>query len=737
MSTPPSAPRYTATTMGKILSFLGVSALCGALTAGLLLPVAATGGATASLGSDILDEFPPEMREKPISVPSTIYARDGETEIATFYAENRDPVELEQVAPVMQDAIIAIEDERFYEHNGTDVRALARAAANNLTNDTRQGASTITHQYVSQTLLNADYLRGAERLVISGDTTTFADRVHEARLAIEVEQEMTKEEILEGYLNIVFFGGNNYGVEATAQYLWGVSASELNLSQAATLAGLVQNPNGYNPATNPEAAQWRRDVVLSAMLRNEMITQDEHDQAVTSALDLNIQGADQGCISADFAHYFCDYVQRMILTDETFGDTPEEREELLLRGGLEITTTLDPDAQLEAETSVQETVPAADSSGAVATITSVEPGTGNVLTMAQSTEYDPDEENPERGNTTINLNVDSRQGGSGGFPVGSTLKPFIAVAWLEDGGSMDDVIDAGMTEYEDGDMWQASCVDGGQVPLRVAQDGAEATWPIVNVIDDLEQEMTIDFGLYYSVNTATVNTAYNMDLCAINDVTERLGITTATNGEPINFVQTPSAVLGATELSPMTLAEAYATFANEGERCEPRAILGITDTWGDDYQVPEIECEQVLDPDIVAEVNDTLINIAEESIAGGTAPFPMAGKTGTSQSGSNTWFVGSTEGVTTTAQIGRFTDSTNSLFGSTINDQYYEEFYGSTLAAPMWLDYMNTIAGEYPTGDFPESPDSPFDDRREYRYAFSQTTGNNEDSDGNGNEDNN
>lgn len=721
----------TATTMGKIVSFLGVSVLCGILAAGLVLPHALTGGGAAAMGNDLLDEAPVVLREAPLSRPSVVRAADG-SEIARFYAENREPVEIDEISQEMQDAIVSIEDERFYEHGGTDVRALARAAINNLTSDRTEGGSTITHQYVSLVLLNADYLEGQDDLVMGG-TTTMADRLNEARLAVDLEEEMTKDEILEGYLNIVLLGRQNYGVEAAAQYYWGIPASELNIAQSATLAGMVQSPNYYDPQENPEAAVERRNVVLDTMLRNDYITEDEHQQATGADLDLDITPVDSGCISAEFAPYFCDYVQRLIMDDETFGETADEREALLLRGGLNITTTLDPDAQDEAEEQVMSTVPPGDPSGAVATLTSVDPGTGDILAMAQSTEYNP-EDDEASGRTTMNFNVDYAYGESGGFPVGSTLKPFVDVAWLEEGGSMDDVIDAGQTEYDYGESWEASCMPGGQVQLLADGEGdSSSSWVLDNVADDMERQMTIDYGLFHSVNTATVATANEMDLCAITDVTERLDIRSAGEGELLT-PNTPSFVLGAIELSPMTLATAYATFANDGIRCEGRALTEVTDAQGNEYPVPETNCEQVIDDDVVAQVNDTLVNIAEEQMGDGDPVFPMAGKTGTSNEGSNTWFVGSTAGMTTAAQVGRFEDI-QSLWGSTINGEYHDEFYGSTLAGPMWYDYMSTAAADYSTDDFPEAENSPFDDRRAYRYGAADATGGDgpdteEDSDG-------
>ena len=709
---PRKSPLFdTATTLGKIMSFLGVSALCGVLAAGLIFPLAASGGAAASAGSEVLNELPAEMREEPLSVPSQILASDG-SEIATFYAENRQPVTIDEMSQEMQDAILAIEDERFYEHGGVDARGLGRAMAHNLTSDSQQGASTITQQYVNNVLVNADFLRGEDRLTISG-TKTYGDKLREMKLAVSVEQEMTKDEILEGYLNIVLFGGRNYGVEAAAQYYWGVPAAELNIAQSATLAGMVQSPNGYNPQVNPDAAQSRRDVVLSAMLRNEHITQEEHDEAVEVDLDdsLEINPEPAGCISAEMAHYFCDYVQRAILDDSSLAPEREDRQQLLERGGLRITTTLDPEAQEAAQAEVENRVPVGDPSEAGASLVSVEPGSGEIKTMAQNTEYDPEEGD---GRTELNFSVDSMNGGGNGFQGGSTLKPFVTAAWLEDGNSMDDMIDASDDQWDPYSPWDASCRDGG-----ITRTGEEE-WEVNNAIVDMKREMTVDYGLYWSINTATVNTAEELDLCDITDLTTRVGYRSAGNGAELN-PSNPSFVLGTEVVSPLTQASAYATLANDGEYCRPRAITEITDTSGNDYEVPEAACEQVIDSDVVAQLNETLIRIAEDRTAEGEPEFPMAGKTGTNNFEDSTWFVGYSSGLSTASWVGSWKGSGEawSLNGETIGGVVFEDVWGSIIAGPMWLDYMNEVAPNYSTDEFTEPEDSPWDNpESSERYSF-------------------
>lgn len=696
----------TATTLGKIVAFLGVSALCGVLSAGLLLPMAAVGGATATAGGDMLDQLPAELKEEPLSVPSRVFDKDGNV-LATFYAENRVPVSLDKISQDMQDAIISIEDERFYEHSGVDARGLTRALVNNATSDSTQGASTITQQYVNNVLINAQYLNN-ERTTISG-TKTVADKLREMKLAVAVEKEMSKEEILEGYLNIVLFSGRVYGVEAASRYFFNTTAAELTVAQGALLAGMVQSPNGYNPINNPEGATERRNVVLGAMLGNEVITQAEYDEAVQTPLPTEPNPLNSGCVSAAYGNYFCDYVQRVVQTSETFGPDAESRQRLLDRGGLQITTTLDSNLQKEAEATVRARAPhfttgeGTEKVSLGASLVTVEPGTGNVRTMAQNTAFNPDSEG-DPSNTTVNFNVDAPMGSSAGFQMGSTIKPFVFLSFIESGHSMVDTLDARVNEFPNFSTFKASCVEGGTVPIRMA----DGSWTVRNAIANMNKRMRADYGLYWSINTATVAAAHTQDLCAITDLTSRFGIHNAGTGDPINPVN-QAFLLGSENVSPLTMASAYATLADDGNYCEPRVITEVTDTRGNSYQVPPVDCEKVADTQQVAELNTTLKAIASERIAQDMA-FEVAGKTGTNNASSSTWFVGSTTGLTTASWVGNYS-TLKTLEGLEIGGVNYDDVWGSIIAGPMWADFMGTMAENYPTDDF-TAYDGPASDPR-------------------------
>ena len=440
------------------------------------------------------------------------------TEIATFYAEDRTPVDLEDVSQHMIDAIIAIEDERFYEHSGVDGEGLARAMVHNLTSDTQQGASTLTQQYVNNVLVNYRNLNGL-RTTVSGSKTV-PDKVREMKLAVAIEKEMSKDEILEGYLNIVLFTGRTYGVESAARLFFNKSAADLNIPESALLAGLVQSPNALNPETNPEGATNRRNLVLGNMHRHGFITQDEYDEAVASEIELDMNPLPSGCYHArDGFEYFCDYVQRMIQADPAFGPDPESRQRMLDRAGLEITTTLDSELQQAAGKPHVATLPAGENYGVGSAMVTVQQDTGNIKTMAQNTEYAVGNDLPD-GQTALNFNVDHEWGGGGGFQLGSTLKPFVFMAWMGAGNTMRDTVDASRDNYSNAEF-PAYCLDGGHADVT-GEDG-----PVSRAIGDMKKTMRADYGLYWSINTATVAAAYNTDLCAITDITTADGITGA------------------------------------------------------------------------------------------------------------------------------------------------------------------------------------------------------------------
>ncbi|MCC3293537.1 transglycosylase domain-containing protein [Arthrobacter sp. zg-Y411] len=676
----------------RVAAFFLVSLLAGVLAAATLIPVAAVAATGTDMTVEVLDQLPDELETGPLDEGSKIYSADGVL-LATFYAQNRVPVTLDQISQSMQDAIVSIEDARFFDHNGIDFKGVARAVASNASGSDTQGASTLTMQYVNNVLINRDIAagKGGSDLTLSG-TKDLGDKLREAKLAVAVEKQYTKEEILEGYLNIVLFSGQTYGVEAAARSFFGVPASQLTPAQSAMLAGMVQSPSHYNPFTNPEGTQARRDTVLAAMLKNGKISQAEYEQAVATGLDLNPQTVTSGCTGAETAQYFCSYVEQTILQSEAFGADVQDRAKLLARGGLTIRTTLDSRLQSEAQAQIEAQVPVGDASGAGSAMVSVEPGTGKILAMAQNTVYTPE---PGAGRTQLNFNVDADMGGTPyGFQPGSTMKPFTTAQWLKSGRSLSDTIDATRTSYPAGFDWQAKCL-GANTEFD--------EWKFKNASEGFERPMTVSQGLTQSVNTATVAQAALLDLCDIRDTATSMGVHRAVDGEPLE-VTSPSFVLGGQEVSPLTMAAAYATFASGGQYCEPTALTEVTDGRGNSYEVPGENCSRAISEDVAAAVTLPLQNLVNGS-PGSISPIgvPAAAKTGTTDQSEQTWTVGYTTGISTASWVGNW-NSYTSLNNQEINGVTRSYVDGSALAGAQWTQYMKAVAGLYAADAFPAVP---------------------------------
>jgi membrane peptidoglycan carboxypeptidase len=682
--------------LALLLAFLLTAGVGGVLAAGLVMPAVATTSTITDSSVELFEELPTELEPQELSQQSRIWSADG-TLLATFFHRNRIVVPLSDIAPIMQQAVIAVEDRRFYEHAGVDVEGMGRALRTNLFSEDTEGGSTLTQQYVKNVLIDAADTRGDVQAVqdarVSEGTAGIARKLEEAKLAIALEKRMSKQEILEGYLNIAQFGPSVYGVESAARYYFSVSAKDLNYLQAATIAGITQAPGANDPVGNPERAQSRRNTVLATMLQQGDISQEEYDAGIATPLvdTLAVSDPGNGCVTAGGAAYFCDYVTKVIAQSPEFGETSEERRQLLLRGGLDVYTTLDLRLQAIADEEVRAAVPDTDPSGLGHAITTIEPGTGKILAMAQNRVYNPREATePVPGETAVNYNADFAYGSSRGFQPGSTFKPFILAEWLRQGKSLNQLVDGERREYDSSDF-TASCDPNLFI---------EAGWRPNNFDGQGRGRMSVLQATANSINTAYMSMVTQLDLCAMVDTAEAIGFHNS-QGNPVPAV--PSIALGSVETSPMTMASAFATFAANGVHCEPIAITRVTDRDGNDLPVPGANCRQAIDPSIASTVTYALQQVMTNG-SGRDAQLPgrpSAGKTGTTNENWHTWFVGYTPQMSTAVWLGNPRANVPQQ-RIEVNGRYYRTVFGSSISAPTWDRYMTRAHEGVPVVGFPE-----------------------------------
>ena len=536
-------------------------------------------GALASGCAFTWQELAPELPEAAQS--SVVLAADG-TPILTLHAEeNRSNAAYGDIPASLIDAVVAVEDERFWHHRGIDLRAIVRAVQVNATEgQVSQGGSTITQQLVKLLLLSSDQ--------------TLDRKVAEAALAWQLEERYTKERILELYLNTIYFGAGAYGVAAAAEEFFGKPLAELTVAESALLAGLINSPGSYDVRTEPEPAVERRDLVLSLMLDQGLIDEEVHDAAVAEPLTLapDVRVLDQRYPAA----HFVEEVKQFILHDPRFGATFQERRDLLFAGGITIHTTIDLALQQAAESSVTEVLPdaAADPEAAVVTI---DPANGHVLAMVGGRDY-------FGAHPTAKFNLAMGQGRH----TGSSFKPLVLAAGLQSGlVDLDTAFDApGEMTLTYGDPPTAWNVGNyGEGGPGVPVDLREST---VRSYNTVFAQLILRIGTDQAIDTA-----------------HAMGI----DGELDRF---PSAVLGANDVQPLEMAEAYATLANRGVHVDPVMVTSVVRSDGTILYESEHRQERVLDPYVADQVTDVLVEAVDRGT--GTAAQldrPVAGKTGTAQ----------------------------------------------------------------------------------------------------------
>lgn len=689
--------------VGLLAVFLLLSILGGVLTAGLVVPLAAGASVGTKTVTDTFYELPTILDIDQPSQSTKIYASDGKTLLASYYAENRLVVPLEDISPHLQNAVIATEDQRFWSHGGVDIRGTARALVTNVVTDdsSGQGGSTLTQQYVKNVLINKATRENDLAAINAAREGTISRKAREAKLAINVEKSMSKEEILNNYLNIAPFGSKVYGVETAANYYFGKSAKDLSIVEAATIAGITQRPSLYDPSLNPEKNETRRNIVLGLMYQQGYITKAEYDEAIATKVEdtLNLQKLTNGCEGAGRNGFFCDYVTKVIISDPVFGETEEDRLSLLYRGGLEIVTTLDLNQQKIAYDTLRADVPVDNKYGIASALSAIEPGTGKIKAMTQNRDYQAGGGKKD-GYTAVNYNTGSAMGGSNGFQSGSTFKVFVLAEWLKKGHTLNETVDATKRTWQEREF-NSSCASFGRTP-----------WPPGNSDGLGSGRRSALQATATSINTAYVAMLSQLDLCSVADTAIAVGFKPSVQSADTGVVVRngikiiPSMVLGVQETAPLDMANAYATFAAGGVHCNPIAITKVTNREGEELPVPQANCQQVIDTPTANAVTYALTKVVSGSggaanarLAGGR---PAAGKTGTTNDNIAAWFVGYTPQLSTAIWMGNPDNSKTKMVNVTINGKYHRRVYGSSIAAPMWKKFMDGALKDEPKTGFPK-----------------------------------
>ena len=723
------AQKSTATSLlSAILGTLGFSALAGVLVTVMVAPAIAVTGVTASNTVGIFNSLPEYIQLDPGSQQNTIAVRnpaqpdaaaaDAYITVATIYKQNREEVTLDQIDDDLECAALAGEDRRFYEHGGVDVPSLVRAAVGQITGNSESGASTLTMQTVrnilqQQALNNDEWTEERKQEEIEKALAPTLDRkIKEMKLAIGLEKNYTKKEILQGYLNIAGFGGNTYGVQAAAKEFFGKTAADVTIAEAASLIAIVQFPNSrsLNDPENYVDNQDRRDVILKEMKGYGCITAAERDEALAIPVDENFvhpQASTVGCRSASPGYgYVCDYALHVIDELTALGTTPEERKKAWDRGGYQLVLTIQPDLQAAAWNTVHQWAPSNETRFALGAVaTSVGVGTGDILTMAQNKTFDDSLVPADPQNTNaVNLASDVAHGGSQGFQPGSTYKPYVLLAFLAAGHGIEEAYNASVREVNQAEFTDScgpALLANGEPRVDESGNIVAPPWGgIYKFRNDSNESGTYKIvrATAGSVNSIFIQMAKAVDQCDIAKIATSIGVHDAGGHD---LVTRPSCSIGGCEnnIAPLTQAAAYAAIANQGVFCEPRMVAAVIDPDGEVLEGQPTVCGQS------ALVSPGVANTAAHAMAavmGGTGSAsnpndgtPYIGKTGTTDKSIHTWMVGSSTRVATAVWVGNITGE-QAMRNVRVNGTS-----GGLLRHRIFRPIAQAIDSVYPGGAFP------------------------------------
>jgi penicillin-binding protein 1A len=613
---------------------------------GLFPPLAGAGKAIVRFDHAFLGNTDEALHLPALPERSTIYAADGSVLATVFEDENRVYVALDEFSRYAKDAVVAVEDHKFYEHGPVDVASIIRAEIVNLkAGKVVQGGSTITQQLVKQILV--------------GTQETVQRKLLEAQDSIRLERTYSKDQILELYMNEVYLGHFNYGIGAAAEWYFGRPASKLSLPQAALLAGMIQAPVSWDPVAHRADAVVRRNIVLADMLRYNRIDQQQYDTAIAAPIKLSSKRRTANTTGPE--PYWVRYVTKQFLNNPRFGKTVADRRKALFQGGLKIYTTVRPSNQASARQAMKNTLPnpgirpPADPESA---LVSIVPQTGAIVAMVGG------------GKNYAQSQYDLAS--QGHRTAGSAFKAFTLAAALEQGVPPGRVYSSkSPLDIPECDNWKVFNAEGA---------GDSGIMPLTTATAD-------------SINVIFAQLIRDIGPQSVVDVAHKMGITS-------HLYPYCSLTLGTSPVSPLEMASGYATLANGGVHCQPYAISKVTSRTNRVLFKAKPKCARAIPAEVAAQETSMLQGV----IAYGTGTAaqigrPEAGKTGTGQKFDDAWFVGYVPQLTTSVWVGYslaeniYMDNVHGLRG-----------FGGTLAAPIWHDFMVHAVSGLPVQDFPKPP---------------------------------
>lgn len=575
-----------------------------------------------------------------LAEPTRVFDAEG-NEIVAYYLQNRRSVDLEKISDYVKKGTIDTEDKRFYQHNGVDPQGILRAVVGQLFRSGAEGGgSTITQQLVRNTVLSDEQFE-----------LTLRRKIREAYISIQMEKQFTKDQILNMYLNTIYYGNGAYGIEAASITYFNKSADSLTLAEAATLVGLPNGPGLFDPIAHPEACKQRRNLVLSRMLEAGHITEEECQHAQAEDLNLN-----RGRLSNSIGIYpfFTDYVRKVLLQDFSA--------ETIQQGGLKVYTTLNPHYQQLADKAAYERVSSANNKSMAAALVSIDNSNGHIVAMVGGQNYGY---NADAGQSTYNLATSALR------QAGSSFKTMTLVAAMREGMNPSVRLDC-------------------RSPMQI-----DKNWAPKNYANNQYGIITLDRATQLSSNTAYGQVIEAIGVDSLIETSKLMGISS-------NIKPYLSSTLGASEVTVLEMAEAYSTLASGGKHRKAIAITKIEDRNGNVVYEHKDDPQQAIEPGVAADATTVLQNVVR---AGYTTNYvaayfnanqPVAGKTGTSDEADNLWFCGYSPQLTTAVWVGNPRSNVAVYYRGSLATT-------SNTAQPIWTNYMNAALSGLPRAEFPRA----------------------------------